>query len=144
MIDREDGILVLIADDNEDTGLIMQSLLEQEGFVARLVKDGVEALATIEQSRPDLLITDINMPRKDGITLIKEIRREEALGISCPPLPIIVASNETEEMLSLACLAGAGFAFDKLKMMQTLTSLINKISEMVQESLATARLHPAT
>lgn len=139
----EDSIEILIAEDNEDIGLLLRSLLVDEGLVTTLVKDGIEALKVIACSPPDILITDINMPRKDGIELIREIRQQEALNMTSSPLPIIVMSNGTEELLSSARLAGAGFAIDKFNVVQRFSNFISKIKEMVREHAATASLRMA-
>jgi YesN/AraC family two-component response regulator len=60
-------------------------------------KDGAEALALVERHAPDLILTDINMPIMDGVTLIKEIRSKE-LDI---PIIVLTAHNESNLLIEL-------------------------------------------
>ena len=53
---------------------MMQLTLEDAGFRVKQTSDGVEALEYAQQNPADLVLTDINMPRMDGITLVRELR----------------------------------------------------------------------
>jgi len=65
---------ILIVEDTEDARDYMESVLEQEGFEVVLAKDGLEGLEQAAQESPDLIITDISMPRLDGFEMIQRIR----------------------------------------------------------------------
>ncbi|WP_257458528.1 response regulator [Archangium lipolyticum] len=82
---------VLIVDDEPDIANVLAELLGEEGFDVRVVHDGRQALAAMAEKKPDLLITDLMMPRMDGHTLIREVRGSEALR----DLPILVMSAGT-------------------------------------------------
>ena len=65
---------VLIVDDNEGFAFIVGMLLEDEGFEIRTAMDGEEGFRVFLEFEPDLIITDIQMPRENGIELMKHIR----------------------------------------------------------------------
>ncbi|MYM84760.1 response regulator [Duganella sp. FT50W] len=65
---------VLVADDNADSGALMESLLKPLGFDVAVVGDGLQALAMIEVWLPDLVFMDWRMPGLDGIGATRQIR----------------------------------------------------------------------
>ena len=65
---------VLIVDDNEALTLVLQEMLEDEDYETRTARDGEDGYLAYLHFRPDLVITDIQMPRKDGFQLMKDIR----------------------------------------------------------------------
>ena len=65
---------ILIVDDNEGVVLILQMLLEHEGYEVLVAKDGREGYSAYIISEPDLVITDIHLPIRSGIELIHLIR----------------------------------------------------------------------
>ncbi|SDI65154.1 response regulator transcription factor [Streptococcus equinus] len=66
---------ILIAEDDTSVQLLIKANLEKK-FSALVANNGLEALEIIETGKIDLLITDINMPIMDGITLVKSVREE--------------------------------------------------------------------
>ncbi|BCU06505.1 response regulator [Allochromatium tepidum] len=78
---------VLIVDDDELFRTMLTEMVRREGHQVGTATNGNEALTAIEHSRPDLIITDILMPEKDGIELIMELARREAR------IPIIAVSG---------------------------------------------------
>lgn len=83
---------VLLADDNADMRDYVRRLLSGTYHVD-IVGDGVEALDSIRNNRPDLVLTDIMMPRLDGFGLIKAIRSDPTLR----DLPVIALSARAGE-----------------------------------------------
>ena len=72
---------VLVAEDNKFNQQVIQRMLERRGHTVRVVPNGSETLAALEQSAFDLLLLDVNMPEMDGFEVIKIIReREEKSG----------------------------------------------------------------
>lgn len=84
---------VVLAEDSLSTREVLRVLLEGQGFRVRLASDGEEALARIEERLPDVLVTDLNMPRRDGLALTREVRLREATA----KLPIIVLTSQDDE-----------------------------------------------
>jgi signal transduction histidine kinase/CheY-like chemotaxis protein len=72
------GLRVLVADDNEVNRLIATRLLEGLGCVVAAAGDGVEALRMAAETRPDVILMDVSMPRMNGLEAAAEIRRREA------------------------------------------------------------------
>jgi CheY-like chemotaxis protein len=65
----------LVVDDSDDTRDMMAKLLELESFTVVTAQDGVEALKVAADEQPDLIITDVNMPKLNGIEMIRELRQ---------------------------------------------------------------------
>lgn len=72
------GSHVLIVEDDAATRRLYKFLLMNVGYPVLEAEDGVAALDQLAQNRCDLVITDMNMPRMDGMELIKAIRRDYA------------------------------------------------------------------
>ncbi|MEH1873276.1 MAG: response regulator [Nostoc sp.] len=68
------GIRILIVDDDVDIRDFLGFVLEQAGAEVSIVTSAIEALQAVEQSRPDILLSDIGMPEMDGYMLIRQIR----------------------------------------------------------------------
>ncbi len=66
---------ILIIDDEQDFVEMLAMRLSDEGHQVRAAYDGDEGLATLEDATCDVVILDIRMPRMDGITALKEIKR---------------------------------------------------------------------
>ncbi|MFY0522130.1 response regulator [Archangium gephyra] len=79
---------VLIVDDEPDIANVLGELLGEEGLDVRVVHDGRQALTAMTERLPDLVITDLMMPRMDGHALIREMRGSAALR----HIPIVVMS----------------------------------------------------
>ena len=77
---------VLVADDTRAIRRALAILLEEEGYEVRFAADGDEAIAEYGRKRPDLLLLDIMMPKKNGYQVLKRIRRDD------PDLPVIFLS----------------------------------------------------
>jgi DNA-binding response OmpR family regulator len=69
---------ILVADDDPDITRLLKGLLEEEGYEVIMANDGQKALDFYRSERPGLLILDVIMPGKDGLTLCEEIRREDS------------------------------------------------------------------
>lgn len=67
---------ILVVEDSATMRQSLQNTLEMSGYAVVLAPEGQTALARLQSGlRPDLIITDINMPRMDGIQLIREARK---------------------------------------------------------------------
>src|SRR5262245_66464885 len=78
---------VLVIDDEEAARFGIRKVLEKERYQVDLAGNGQEALQKIREFSPHVVISDINMPEMDGITLLKEMSRLEA----APPVILITA-----------------------------------------------------
>jgi CheY-like chemotaxis protein len=66
---------VLVVDDEPAIREVIATLLEDEGYLVRHAKDGLEALDAINGNRIDLIVSDVVMPRLDGASLVRKLRR---------------------------------------------------------------------
>ena len=78
--------LVLVVDDEPDIRLVLSHVLADEGYHVHAAADGQEALDIIERESPDVIITDVRMPRVDGIELVRRLRAGGR------DLPIVIVS----------------------------------------------------
>jgi PAS domain S-box-containing protein len=83
---------ILLADDNADMRAYMQRLLGEE-YEVEAVADGESALEMARERRPDLIVSDIMMPRLDGFGLLRALRADEAL----KSIPVILLSARAGE-----------------------------------------------
>ncbi len=65
---------ILIVDDNEELAFMVQMMLEHEGFEVKSAKDGQGGYLAYLEFKPDLVITDIQMPGETGLELMGHIR----------------------------------------------------------------------
>jgi CheY-like chemotaxis protein len=65
---------ILIVDDNQDLAIILKSILEDEGYMVSLAKDGREGYSAFLLFKPDLILADIQMPELNGLELMERIR----------------------------------------------------------------------
>ncbi|MHA1650447.1 MAG: response regulator transcription factor [Candidatus Helarchaeota archaeon] len=70
---------ILIVDDERDTVLLAQRLLEHEGYCVISAYDGEEALQKIYTERPNLILLDVMLPKKNGYEVCKEIKANNEL-----------------------------------------------------------------
>ncbi|MDO8804154.1 MAG: type II/IV secretion system protein [Elusimicrobiota bacterium] len=86
--------VVMIVDDDPIMRMLLKKFIEAAGYQVREAADGEEALTAIASgAQPDLLVTDINMPRLNGLDLVKGVR--ETLGLL--DLPIIMLTTESSD-----------------------------------------------
>ncbi|MGV0950765.1 MAG: hybrid sensor histidine kinase/response regulator, partial [Azonexus sp.] len=82
---------VMVVDDSLTVRKITSRLLTREGYQVVLAKDGVDALEQLLEVVPDVVISDIEMPRMDGFDLVRNIRADKRLGA----LPVIMITSRT-------------------------------------------------
>ncbi len=87
-------IKVLVVDDEKGIRFLLSEALLHRGFEVSLARDGRESLEKMEKNNFDLVVTDINMPRLDGVKMLKSMRetgREEKI--------IIMTGNPSDQRL---------------------------------------------
>jgi PAS domain S-box-containing protein len=91
------GVQVLIVDDEPDVRELLTTVLEERGATVTAVSSAVDALKALEQSNPDVLVSDIAMPFQDGYTLIRKIREIEAeRGGTLPAVALTAYAREED------------------------------------------------
>ncbi|MEL6399648.1 MAG: response regulator transcription factor [Cyanobacteria bacterium J06626_4] len=84
-------LTILVVDDDEGIRLSLQDYLELEGYSVVTASDGWKALQVINECQPQLLITDISMPRIDGYAFLKSLRQQPTWRL----LPVILLTART-------------------------------------------------
>jgi DNA-binding NtrC family response regulator len=79
---------VLIADDNDDVRELLQELLEDAGYAVRVAADGDEAMAQFLAAPSDLVITDVRMPKRNGLQVLQAVRAAR------PGTPVILLTGQ--------------------------------------------------
>lgn len=117
---------ILVVDDEEDMQKLLKIRLEQEGFAVVIAGDGEKGVKTAELEMPNLILLDIMMPKVDGYSCLKEIRRIQ----KTRDIPVIMLSGKEEEKVRDL------FAFQKisgyLEKPFELDHLVAKIKEILK------------
>lgn len=94
---RLDGVDVLVVDDEEDCRDLLRVVLELRGAHVRTCACVAEALGEIGVAPPDILISDIGMPRVDGYALIRQVREDErASGGHVPAIALTAYARDKD------------------------------------------------
>jgi CheY-like chemotaxis protein len=84
-----DGKEILIVDDSDENIAFMQEILEEMGIPHRVAMNGKEAMEALQEKRPDLVLLDVMMPRKSGLKVYQEMKRDPEL----EKIPIIIVTG---------------------------------------------------
>ena len=126
---------ILVVDDSDDTRRMMTRLLELESFDVVTAEDGRLGFDTAKAERPDIILTDINMPNLNGIDLIRLLRGEPDLR----GVPIMAITAYGQSVAREAIDAGANDAATKPIHFDT---LIRGIRRLLESSKARSRSGP--
>ncbi len=122
---------ILLVEDDEIVRDMLVTMLVEEKHKVRAVENGVAAYNELFSYAPDVMITDIIMPQKSGIGLIKEVREQ------FPHISIIAISgggrDGPESYLKGALKEGAAYIFSKPVRQEELLEAIQKLSATVQQ-----------
>lgn len=118
---------ILVVDDSDDTREMMAKLLELESFIAITAEDGRKGFDRAKAERPDIIITDINMPNLNGIEMIKMLRNDSEVS----NVPIMAITAYGHAVAAEAIEAGANHASTKPIEFE---SLLNGIRQLLSES----------
>ncbi len=113
---------ILIVDDEENARIGLTKLLSQEGYEVDSVADGCEALEYLRGKRVNLVISDINMPRMNGLAFLQEINRRH------PSVHVIMitAYGEVESYLEAMSLGAYEYLHKPIKL-DELKTVMNKL-----------------
>ena len=85
--------IVMVVDDSLTVRKVTQRLLAREGYQVMLAKDGVDALRQLQDTVPDVMLVDIEMPRMDGFDLTRNLRADERFA----HIPIVMITSRTAD-----------------------------------------------
>jgi DNA-binding NtrC family response regulator len=116
---------ILIIDDEIHILLMLKKMLERAGYEIDLASNGQEGLEVFRNDPPDLVITDIIMPEKEGLETIREMKKEQ------PDLKILAMSGggkiSADNYLDTARIFGASGIIEKPFNQSRLVSLVREI-----------------
>ena len=92
---EDQKIQIVLAEDEPALGQIIKESLETRDFEVILCKNGEEAYQEYKKTKPQLLVLDVMMPKKDGFTLAKEIRMEDR----SIPIIFLTAKSQTQDVV---------------------------------------------
>jgi two-component system chemotaxis response regulator CheY len=101
------ALRILVVDDSSLVRMYYRDALEKAGYEVEQAMNGLEAMEKALAGRFDLLIVDVNMPKMDGFSFMRELRRSAAPASRVPAL--VITTEAGEQDLQEARAAGANF-----------------------------------
>ncbi len=124
--------LVLVVEDDPDLGDTIVSFLKDEGLDAKLARDGDQAMRLVDQVSPAAMILDLMMPRRDGFSVLRELRADGR--ISHLPVIVVTAIFGLSERLYATELGAADYVTKPFE--------LDELLERVRNVLASRREEP--
>lgn len=132
-VSEESGFRVLVVDDDEGVRLLLSVILSEEGCRVLCAPDGFEGREILKAYSVDLLITDYNMPRMNGLDLISWSR------LRLPEVPAVLVTGQEDPALEAAARAcGALRVFPKPLFLEELLLLVGQLRKATRSFELTA------
>ena len=117
--------LVMVVDDSITVRKVTTRLLERNNFKTVSAKDGVDALAQLQDYKPDVMLLDVEMPRMDGFELATNIRNDEGL----KDLPIIMITSRTgqkhrDRAISIGVNVYMGKPYSEVELLENIDTML--------------------
>lgn len=96
--------LIVVIEDDAGTRLLISQVLKKEGLQVVTAEDGVQGLALIHQHKPDLVVSDVQMPLMDGFEVLDQVRNDPALAATAV---ILLTSLQDRSYILLGMTTGA-------------------------------------
>lgn len=124
---------ILLAEDDTNLGFVIADQLKNEGFHVTLVLDGSEAIQKFNQDKYHICIFDVMMPKKDGFSLAKDIRKVD----KDIPILFLTAKSMTEDKVEGFQAGGDDYLtkpFDFQELILRIKSLLKRVNIQVDEA----------
>ncbi|WP_373528825.1 response regulator transcription factor [Nostoc sp.] len=122
-------LTILVVDDDLGTRLSVSDYLELSGYSVITANDGQEALVMVDDHHPDLIVTDIVMPRMNGYELVRRVRKQSVFRLL--PVILLTARTKTQERI-LGYQSGCDLYLPKPFELQELAAAICNLLERSQ------------
>lgn len=122
---------ILLAEDEPALGQIIKESLETRGFSVILCANGDIAFSKYQSEKPELLVLDVMMPKKDGFTLAKEIRETD----DSIPIIFLTAKSQTQDVVEGFTIGGNDYLkkpFSMEELIVRINNLLHRTSEQKQ------------
>lgn len=136
------GIRIMVVDDDPDACTLAQRVLEDCGAKVAIARSADEGLEMLASFAPDVLLSDISMPGKDGYQFIREVRAREPDGTRVIPAAALTALARPEDR-ARALLAGYQAHISKPPMAAELIAVVASLSGRVQTATADTSFEPS-
>ncbi|KIG12521.1 DNA-binding response regulator [Enhygromyxa salina] len=117
------GEHILIVEDDPAVQTLLVKALTAKGYRVTQATDGVQGLTALDQEQPDLIICDVMMPRLDGMTFVKAVKRND--GTRAVPVIFLTAKNDPRSVVE-GINVGAKYYVTKPFALDELLSKIHK------------------
>lgn len=91
-----DKITILLVEDEQTLAIIIKETLERKEFIVHTVRDGIEGIRLFFEIHPNVLVTDVMMPRMDGFELVRRIRQTDKR----TPVLFLTARSATDDVVT--------------------------------------------
>jgi CheY-like chemotaxis protein len=128
--DALSGVHVLVVDDDRDARDLFQTVLEYSGALVTTAPSATEAVRVLQRLLPDVIVTDISMPERDGYWLIEQIRRLPPERGGATPTVAVTAHGvrAAEQKAGQAFQAYLGKPIDPWQLCRVVASLAGRIT----------------
>ena len=96
---RGDGVRCLVVDDEPRLRQVLVRLMETDGFICSEAANGIEALEAVQRNAFTLVLSDLRMPRMDGIELLRQLRAR------FPDVAVVMITAVADVEVAVSCLA---------------------------------------
>ena len=127
--------LIMVVDDSLTVRQFTGRLLRRAGYQVATAKDGVDALQQMQETRPDLLLLDIEMPRMDGFELTKQLRDNA----DTATIPIVIITSRTADKhrayaLELGANAFFGKPYPEDELLRSIAELLGAVNRVPERA----------
>ena len=135
MDEYRSGYRILIADDDVNVHQSLGGYFRREGYQLLSAYDGEEAVRHVRQSRPDMMLLDIMMPKMDGLVVCREVRKTSNI----PIIMLTAKSEEFDKLLGLELGADDYIAkpFSPREVLARVKAVLRRMYELKEESKGT-------
>jgi chemosensory pili system protein ChpA (sensor histidine kinase/response regulator) len=127
--------LVLVVEDDPDLGDAIVTFLKEEGLDAKLARDGDQAMRLLDQLNPSAMILDLMMPRRDGFSVLRELRADGRIGNL--PVIVVTAIFGLSERLYATELGAADYVTKPFELDELLERVRNVLASRAEEPAQT-------
>jgi DNA-binding response OmpR family regulator len=126
---------VLVVEDDPDLGDTIVAFLKEEGLDAKLARDGDQAMRLLDQLNPSAMILDLMMPRRDGFSVLRELRADGRIGNL--PVIVVTAIFGLSERLYATELGAADYVTKPFELDELLERVRNVLASRTEEPTQT-------
>jgi diguanylate cyclase (GGDEF)-like protein len=117
---------ILVIDDEEDIRNLLATALRGEGYEVVTAADGEEGIARFREENPDLIVTDVKMPKKSGLDVLQTVRGSGA------DVDVIILTGHSDEATAISCLRQGAYDY-LLKPLEDLDVLLMSVKRALEK-----------